>query len=175
MGREVRMVPPGWEHPKDDDEDFLPLMKGPYSKRVKKWDEDAAKWAEGLRDDWNGGWIEIDPEDRKYTFAEWDGERPVKEHYMPEWPAEEATMMVMYENTTEGTPISPQFRTPGELARWLADNNASAIGLQGASYESWLGMCKRGWAPSMMVIGDQVISGVEGMASEPIDNPLDQT
>jgi len=45
---------------------------------------------------------------------------------------------MMYETCTEGTPISPAFATPEELARWLADNEASAFGGMTASYEGWL-------------------------------------
>lgn len=45
---------------------------------------------------------------------------------------------MMYENTTEGTPISPAFFSAEELAHWLEDNGASWFGDQLASYAAWL-------------------------------------
>jgi hypothetical protein len=54
------------------------------------------------------------------------------------------------------------FWTIEELARWLADHNASAFGGSTATYEQWLATCKRGWVPS--AVSDSVHgfrSGVE--------------
>lgn len=71
----------------------------------------------------------------------------------------------MWETTSEGSPISPVCESPEALARWLADNNASAFGSQGATYEEWLGMIRGpGWAPSAVQIdGGPIVSGVAGM------------
>lgn len=67
----------------------------------------------------------------------------------------------MWETTSEGSSISPVFRTPGELARWLADTNASACGRQGASCEEWLRMIlSPGWTPSMVMDAGGLRSGV---------------
>lgn len=71
---------------------------------------------------------------------------PNPAEYMPEWPETEKTMIMMYETCSEGTPISPAFETPEELARWLTDNEASAFGRFTATYEQWLDTCRRGWA-----------------------------
>ena len=57
----------------------------------------------------------------------------------------------MWETTSEGSPMSPVFSTAEELARWLADSNASAMGDQGATYEQWLATCRIGGAPSMIL------------------------
>jgi hypothetical protein len=67
----------------------------------------------------------------------------------------------MWENTSEGSPISPPFATPEELAHWLTENNASAFGEQGASYAGWLRVCKGGWAPSMVIQSGVMTSGVD--------------
>ena len=72
----------------------------------------------------------------------------------------------MWETTTEGSPISPVFSTPEELAHWLANNKASACGSQTASYESWLAMIKKGWAPTMALDSEGLKSGVEFIAQE---------
>lgn len=58
----------------------------------------------------------------RYTFEEWDGEKRLPEDYRPDWPKEEITHFQMYEDVTEGTPVSPVFATREELARWLANN-----------------------------------------------------
>jgi hypothetical protein len=165
MGREIRMVPAAWKHPTDKKGNYKPLLKGPYSKDVAEWDEEAAHWAKGEVLDYST-W----PERRTFkprgetdseTYEEYAGSRPVQADYMPEWPDGEATMLCMYETTSEGTPISPAFATPEELARWLADHNASAFGDMTATYEQWLATCKSGWAPSAVIQGRHMMSGVE--------------
>ena len=169
MGREVRMVPPGWQHPKvwngfSGTMEYRGLMAGPYSKRAAEWDLGAAKWKEGLREVWRPNqpseWEPIPAHDLEVTFEEWDGPRPQAVDYMPEWEPGQANMLMMYENTSEGTPISPAFDTPEELARWLADNGASAFGASTATYEEWLATCKSGYAVSMVVSGGVMQSGV---------------
>ena len=68
----------------------------------------------------------------------------------------------MWEDCTEGSPISPVFKTPEELAQWLADNKASAFGSMTATYEQWLATIKKGYAIGM-VCGPNIKlqSGVE--------------
>lgn len=140
MGREVRMVPENWQHPKDDKGHFIPLLaRFPY---------DPEEIAEGLRD----GWLTDEPP-----------------HYgcdvMPNWPDAERTHYQMYESTSEGTPISPVMPTPEALAGWLADNNASAFAGTGATYDQWLKTIKRGWAVSALISPRTgLVSGVEGQA-----------
>jgi hypothetical protein len=70
----------------------------------------------------------------------------------------------MWETVSEGSPISPVFATPEELARWLADTGASAFGDMTATYEQWLATCKKGWAPSAVLSADKGLrSGVEAL------------
>lgn len=166
MGREIRRVPKDWQHPKRKNGEFIPLFEGRnITTEQQKWDEGAAKWAEGLRNDWNGGWKALEDDERGMTFEDWYGGRPIADDYMPEWPEEECTHMMMYETTSEGTPISPAFETPEELARWLADNNASAFGGMTATYDQWLNTCKTGWAPSAVCDANRMYSGVEAMSA----------
>ncbi len=146
MGREVRRVPADWQHPKNDLGHYKPLYEGDrYERRKKEFEEKLA--AEGMQ-----------------AAIDWCGNPPNKEDYMPDWPEAEKTHLMMYEDTTEGTPLSPAFKTPEELARWLADNSASAMGNSTATYEQWLAMCREGWAPSMVMDSRGVRSGVEFMA-----------
>jgi hypothetical protein len=69
----------------------------------------------------------------------------------------------MWEDTSEGSPISPVFETPEELAQWLAKSDASSFGSSTATYEQWLGMIKGpAWAPSLVIDSQHGIrSGVE--------------
>jgi len=168
MGREVRRVPANWQHPKDAKGNLIPLYEGgDFAKRDASWAEEYAKWQEGLRRNFGSDeWTPIEPEYRGTRFSEWDGPRPSPDDYMPDWPEAERTHLMMYEDTSEGTPISPAFATPEELARWLADNGASSFGSSTATYEQWLGMARRGWAPSMALQGGQMMSGVEFMSRD---------
>lgn len=139
MGREVRRVPADWQHPKDENDKYIPTHQ--------VFTYNAEEIEEGLRD----GWLENDPP-----------------HYgvsvMPDWPAEQRTHYMMYENTTEGTPISPVFATPEELACWLTENSASAFGDMTASYESWLRVANGGYGPSAVITpGRGLQSGVDGL------------
>jgi len=170
MGREVRRVPADWQHPRHivgglrgPEERYKPLLPGErYQRDVDAWDEECAKWKAGWRPDYCDG-----PEHRAMCYEQWAGQRPHRDDYMPNWPAEQRTHLMMYEDTSEGTPISPAFLTPEELARWLADNGASAFGRETASYEAWLSMARDGWAPSMVVYNGRAMNGVEASKGAP--------
>lgn len=166
MGREVRRVPADWAHPKHLG-NYTPLHGGSFAADLARWELGAAKWAEGLRDDFDGGWQPREPDELSMPFSEWDGDRPDAADYMPDWPASERTHWQMYEDTTEGTPISPVMATPEELARWLADTGASAFGYEGASYESWLATIRRGSALGLLVQNGVATNGVEWNGRKP--------
>lgn len=77
------------------------------------------------------------------------------------------TWYQMWETVSEGSPISPPCETPEALARWLADNKASASGYRTATYEQWLATIKNGWAPSMLYTPEKGLrSGVEAATDE---------
>lgn len=172
MGREIRMVPPDWQHPtyfakgwrtNTPELRFRPLFDSNFATRLADWEAEKAAWDRGEVRDWaTNGWKPKEG-DEGDSFDEWHGECPKREDYMPEFPAGTATHLMMYENTSEGTPISPAFATPEELARWLADNNASAFGGEGATYEEWLRVCQGGYAPSAVVTDQGLQSGVAGL------------
>jgi len=146
MGREVRRVSADWQHPTDGRGNFIALHGHSFREDAARWDEGAAQWERGFRrDHGTNGW-KPKGQDETGTFAEWDGERPREEEYMPDWPEAERTHLQMYEDTSEGTPISPVMESPEALAQWLADNKASAFGDMTATYDQWLATIRRGWA-----------------------------
>ena len=145
MGREVRKVPADWTHPKDEfTGNYKPLYPGDqYARDAKDFLDKLA--SDGLQE-----------------AVEWCGQAPDKGDYMPDWPESERTHYMMYEDTSEGTPISPAFATPEELARWLADTGASSFGHSTASYEAWLRVARGGYAPSAVYTPETgLVSGVE--------------
>lgn len=161
MGREVRRVPANWQHPKDENGSFIPLYGRAYEIDAKSWDEECEKWEAGEFPDY------ASEESKKLTFEEWSGSRPVREHYMPSWKKEDCTHYMMYEDTSEGTPISPAFETPEELAEWLADTAASSFAGMTASYEQWLRVANGGYACSAVYSSDRgLVSGVEGLSDK---------
>lgn len=156
MGREVRKVPKDWKHPKEHDGSYIPLFGRSHAAELAQWQKDRYAWVERLDPD-----LEAKGLYDKYTFEEWDGPAPDPVHYMPNWPEEERTHYVMYEDTSEGTPLTPGFKTIEELARWCADHGVSAFGSMTATYEQWLATCKKGCAPSLIIQGGKMRSGVE--------------
>jgi hypothetical protein len=142
MGREVRMVPENWEHPKDEHTGrYKPLFPGEqYESRKQDFEEKLA--AEGLQ-----------------AALDWCGPAPDINDYMPNWPKEERTHYMMYEDTSEGTPISPAFATPEELARWLAESGASAFAGMTASYDEWLATIQRGFSVSAIMDANGIRPG----------------
>ena len=164
MGREVRMVPKYWAHPVDHNGEYIPLLSGSFAEAQAEWDEAFAKWNDGLVNDWaNGGWKSWTREEvgEAESYADWAGDRPEPHEYMPNWQLNERTHLMMYETTSEGTPISPAFETAEELARWLADTGASSFGDATATYEQWMETIRAGSAPSAVFSSDRGLeSGV---------------
>jgi hypothetical protein len=84
----------------------------------------------------------------------------------------------LWETTSEGSPQTPVFETPEELARYCTDSKVSSIGYQSETYETWLKFIRGpGWAPSMVSNRGVLESGVSAIvASPPSSTPLeDQT
>lgn len=71
----------------------------------------------------------------------------------------------IWEAVSEGSPVSPVFATPEELAQWMTDNPDSIH--RGTTYESWLAFINGpGWAPSFIYDSTGFHNGVEGVATE---------
>ena len=128
MGREVRMVPPDWQHPKDE-------LRGGYRALYPgSWYQDHAE-----------EFMRLANEKGLQAAIEEHGRAPDANDYMLIGvPESECTHFMMYEDTSEGTPISPAFATPEELARWLVDNGASFFAGDTADYDTWMRVIRGG-------------------------------
>ena len=163
MGREIRRVPELWNHPKRQDGGYIPLFDGSFDEAEAEWNLGHAKWQEGLVENYGDGdkWKPIEDQYSDMQYTEYCGARPSPDEYMPVFVEEDCTHIMMYETCTEGTPISPSFKTPEELARWLTDNGASSFGHCTATYEQWLATAKCGYAVSAVMTSGVIMSGVE--------------
>lgn len=140
MGREIRRVPVGWEHPKDQRGNFVPLVD------VRTGDKQAETWADYLayfEAEWPEDFRELDVANRRGV-------------YMPCWPADEATGWCVYENVSEGTPVSPVFPDPESLHAYIVQE-------MGHSPEAAMRFIQVGSAPSAMFVGGQIVMGIETM------------
>jgi hypothetical protein len=111
--------------------------------------------------------------DEKWGYCpvcEGEGDDPATRAASEAWKATEPPTgdgWQMWENTSEGSPISPVFKTPEALARWLSDNGASTFGSSTADYDTWLNMIQStGWAMDMVITDGRMQSGVEFVAEQ---------
>ena len=137
MSREIRRVPPHWEHPKDDRGQYRPMYQKSYKKAAEEWLSNAILWSQGKH-----------PEQKpEYTYWwEWSSSPPDKEYYAP-YEESETTWFQLYEDVSEGTPITPPFETKAELVDYLVEHGDFWKG------EPWdrkraEKMVEQGWVPS---------------------------
>ena len=144
MSREVRMVPKNWEHPKDEGGNYIPMFEGSFVHMSNsEWDLGKAMWDNGFIFDYEKqDWIKKSQHQNSLTYDKWAGKRIDEDAHMPNWDASEKTHYMMYETTSEGTPMSPAFKTPEELAHWLENNNVPWFADYTTSCEEWLKIIK---------------------------------
>jgi hypothetical protein len=157
MGREIRKVPPNWEHPKEqkygrnwrtgefeETNEYKPLFDRSFEDKAQEWIDEAALWLKGEHEDQ----LDLTCTAGKYpktyrAYSEWQGDFPDKDLYRPEWTDEECTAYQIYETVTEGTPVSPVFQTQQAIIDWLID--------QGHTSHAAVQFVKGGWAPTMLM------------------------
>jgi hypothetical protein len=170
MGREVRQVPLGWQHPRAENKNepfmmdgrlwqikpeclaqYKPMFDQTLKEAQAEWDAAKKKWRSKANK------AERDRVREKYgkmTFAEWHGDRPTEEDtfYRPEWPSDAVMGYCFYETTSEGTPLSPVFATIDELDAWLVSE-----GYDKGAVKRFL---KAGWAPTFAEVDGQFVDNV---------------
>lgn len=185
MGREIRRVPPNWEHPRREcrhspwaggcDEAKRnggrcrqPLFDRSFAEAARKWKEDFAAWERGERPSY------CSAESRTLEFWEWDGDPPDRAFYRPEWTDEERTWLQVYETVSEGTPVTPPFATTEELIDYLATRGD--FWDQGRGDGPWArthaeSFVRRGWAPSLIMRttaeGAEIYQPRDGVPAKP--------
>lgn len=154
MGRELRRVPPNWEHPKMDHygkQCLQPMYDRTYAEARKEWIDGLAAWEAGSDE------AKRNPD---CEYWEYYGAPPDKAYYRP-WRDDEATWFQLWETVSEGTPVSPPFATRQELIDYLVEqgdywqqNDAQhGRSWRGRTYEreSAENVVNGGYAPSMIV------------------------
>lgn len=168
MGREIRRVPPNWQHPVYTEEnarrsdrigDYIPMLDKSFKDAAKEWKEEFYKWEAGERPDY------ITDSCRNDEYWEYAGAPPEPDDYRPEF-TEEPTWFQVYETVSEGTPCSPPFATEEELVVYLMTEG----GLRRNEYPDLFPLLTReqaerfvksAWAPSMIVTGGVVLQGIQ--------------
>jgi hypothetical protein len=139
MGRELRKVPANWQHPKKDNGEYYPMFDEYYGDALEEWIKENEQWEDGTHSDL------IDKPELKeiYPFyAMWGGNPPDVEYYQTKkYLPEELTHIQLYQNTSEGTPISPIFKSDEleKLCEWAAENCTTFANLK-ATKEEWFKM-----------------------------------
>lgn len=175
MGREIRRVPPNWQHPKKEQlrlvngrygyvEDYQPLYKRDFAEAMEEWYSEWKKWEAGERD----------PDaPASMRYHEWDCGPPDPDYYQHGIKPEDCTWFQVYETVSEGTPVSPPFETAEELAQYLAVNGDFWDQLRvkegrqpspaGWGIENARKFVGSGWAPSAALIGGEMKTARDGI------------
>jgi len=143
MGREIRRVPKGWEHPRDNDGHFLPMHDKDYESACQEWAKEFLEWEAGTHPDRKDSSCEY--------YWEWAGWPPSEEYYRPKFESE-PTYYQIYETVSEGTPVSPVFESLEEMRLWLLK--------EGFSEKASAAFVELGHAPSMIFVPGKGVSGI---------------
>ena len=180
MGRQVKRVPAGWDWPVGE---VWAGYAGWFSPPKCKPCEGRGEAGE-VRCKWCGGAGEILPTDHAVVAALkpfWNDEYGGYYSFPKEDPPA-GDGWQLWETVSEGSPITPAFATPEELARWCVDHqfdskarlvggeswNWLAGGTGTLDYSRWLAfIAGPGWAPSAVMDSKGYRSGVEAMTDEP--------
>ena len=160
MGRELRRVPPNWDHPKvmrhNGREDYQPMRDTTFEDAAAEWKAEFMKWDSGERPAY------CSDDSQNMEFWEYEGGPPDREYHRP-WKDEEATWFQVWETVSEGTPVTPPFATQDELIDYLVANGdfwdqrrraegSSVMNCDPWSREDAESFVKgSGWAPSMVM------------------------
>lgn len=152
MGREVRRVRADWKHPRDERGDYIPLHGRPFLAAWTEWEIGRRRWKAGLRHNFHTG--EMEPKTHQCSWTEWQGAEPKEADYMP--PEAFGKRFMMYEDTTEGTPVHDRVAlSAGTLAGLLAADGSSRWGSTKAGAEEWLAIIQgRAFGGLMMLLSE---------------------
>lgn len=156
MGREIRRVPPNWDHPAIMPENDPYRHGGCQPMHNREFGSEFAEWLANFDRIRLGDLTEIERECYPRGLCDWlqdEGSPPNPEYYRP-YSDDEATWFQVYETVSEGTPVTPPFATKGDLVDYLALNGDFWDQKRGdgpwrrENAEKFVGT---GWAPSLIV------------------------
>ena len=151
MGRELRRVPANWQHPRGtfkrgfvNAEGYLPMKDQTLEEAQAEWDRNNELWEKKQHPDQikaaRSGRPMSDPlNPLRHTWESWTSERP---HAGQSWwrPAYEGepTHYQVYENTTEGTPVSPVLDSEEAIVAWLVEHQDVTFEFARSVLKGWL-------------------------------------
>jgi len=160
MGREIRRVPPDWDHPLCTTANaphpshvgkFMLLYDNDYETAAEEWLRELDLWKKGEH-----------PRQSKSCKYFWEYSSPPDEsfHRKRKWTVGEATHYQIYETVSEGTPVSPVFASLEDMIEWMIRpvDRASVYNcglqewqtMQGMTREQAERFCKDGGAFSLV-------------------------
>ena len=114
MGLEIRRVPEGWEHPRDQVvHGYTPMHDKPFTDAFNEWMNDWENWKRG-KAEWQ------DESRTAQSYTETYGVSPDPDNYRPAF--DNPDHYQIYETVSEGTPVSPVFATLDELVDWMVSD-----------------------------------------------------
>lgn len=137
-----------------------------FADAVAEWKEGLRKWELEKSKEPDGSYLE---------YWEVNSPPPERAYYRP-WKDEDATWFQLWETVSEGTPVSPPFKTKQELADYLAANGDEwdqKRCLEPDWTQLWGGepgvsgwgkdraerfVFGSGWSPSMVIIGTKILT-----------------
>lgn len=178
MGREIRMVPPNWEHPERNPEHDRHGRGGYQPLHDQHFDDAFADWLERFDRVRRGDMDEWERECYPRGLADWlmDAGQPCDPTYYRPYKDDEATWFQLYETVSEGTPVSPPFETKQELADYLAQHGdfwdqdrctrpiwtelyGGTYGVSAWGKERAEAFVNAGWAPSAVIQNGKITDG----------------
>ena len=162
MSREIRKVPSGWQHPRDENGRLISMYDQDYDDASLEYIARLIAWE-------NGGY-----EKEKETgcsaryYWDWDGPPPDSTSYRPKFD-KPADCFQIYQTISEGTPVSPVFGSVDEMVNWMCQPiDRSSEYNTGADWQSMQGMtqsqaenfCKVGSSCSLIgMAGGGLVAG----------------
>lgn len=121
-----RRVAPDWEHPvsRRDGSGYQPLHDGMlFQKQYDQWKHWEQLWEQGqIETERNGRTVNEPIPDDAFAagIAVYYGQCPDPKDYSPQWTPEQATAWQVYEEVSEGTPISCVYPSLDMMAETIA-------------------------------------------------------
>ena len=129
MGREIRRVPLGWEHPRDERTGrYRPLFDKDYESAAREWIAELIQWEAGTH--------KAQPDAFSIYYWEYAGNPPDEDYCRPKFDAEQ-TCYQIYETVSEGTPVSPVFESLDAMIAWLVNEGYSQTAAERFAQSGW--------------------------------------